>query len=82
MKVLRDDTIKKVSWENLTDWYIRVDVGGDDYVQALADDFKTIDSDGKMRIMSKPKPNDVVLSTNEASTNEQTVERKAADCGK
>ncbi len=55
MKVLRDDTTKKVSWENHTDYYIRVEFGTDEYMQALADDFKVLDSDGKMRIMSKSK---------------------------
>lgn len=54
LKVLRDNSAQS-SWENHTDWYLRVEIGSNEYMQALADGFKTIDSDGKMRILSKPK---------------------------
>ena len=54
LKVLRENTAKS-SWENHADYYLRVEVSSDEYMQALADGFKTLDTDGKMRIMSKPK---------------------------
>jgi hypothetical protein len=58
IKVLRDNTTQS-SWENHVSWYLRIEVGSDEYMQALADGFKTVDSDGKMRIMEKPKPQTV-----------------------
>ena len=58
IKVLRDNTAQS-SWENHVSWYLRIEVGSNEYMQALADGFKTIDSDGKMRIMEKPKPQTV-----------------------
>jgi integrase len=54
IRVLRENTAQS-SWENHTDYYLRVEVGSDAYMQALADGFKVIDSDGKMRILQKPK---------------------------
>lgn len=54
IKVLRENTAQS-SWENHTDYYLRVEVASDAYMQALADGFKVVDSDGKMRILQKPK---------------------------
>jgi len=61
IKVLRDNTAQS-SWENHVSWYLRLEVGSNEYMQALADGFKSIDSDGKMRIMEKPKPQSVQQS--------------------
>ncbi len=54
LKVLRENTAQ-TSWENHTDYYLRTEVASDDYMTALAEGYKVIDSDGKMRILSKPK---------------------------
>ncbi len=54
IKVLRP-TQATARWENHTDYYVRTEIGSDDYMQALADDFKVVDSDGKVRILAKPK---------------------------
>jgi hypothetical protein len=54
IKVLTKNTTQS-SWENHTNYYLRVEIGSDAHMQALADGFKVIDSDGKMRILQKPK---------------------------
>ncbi len=55
LKVMKPTTGKS-AWEN-DDWYwMRVEVGSDDYMQALADHFEVVDKDDKMRILRKPKP--------------------------
>ncbi len=54
MKVLSENNAQS-SWENHTDYYLRVEVGSDAYMQALADGFKVMDADGKMRILQKSK---------------------------
>ena len=55
LKVMKP-TNAKTAWEN-DDWYwMRVEVGTDEYMQALADHFEVADrDDGKMRILRKPK---------------------------
>jgi hypothetical protein len=53
LRVLKP-TNAKAAWEN-TDWYwLRVEVGSDEYMQALADHFELVDKDDKMRILRKP----------------------------
>lgn len=55
LKVMKP-TAAKSAWEN-DDWYwMRVEVGSDEYMQALADHFEVVDKDDKMRILRKPKP--------------------------
>src|SRR5207247_6461120 len=54
LEVLRENSAQS-SWENHTDYYLRVEVGSDNYMKALADGFKTRDQDGTTRIMLKPK---------------------------
>ncbi len=54
LKVLRP-TQATAKWENHTDYYLRTEVASDNYMTALAEGYKVIDSDGKMRILSKPK---------------------------
>ncbi len=53
-KVLRPANAT-VKWENHSDYYIRTEIGTDDYMTALTDDYKVVDSDGKVRILAKPK---------------------------
>ena len=56
LKVMKP-TAAKSAWEN-DDWYwMRVEVGSDEYMQALADHFEVVDKDDKMRILRKPKQN-------------------------
>jgi site-specific recombinase XerD len=64
IKVLTENTAQS-SWENHTDYYTRVEIGSDAHMQALADGFKVIDSDGKMRILQKPKSLPPPLVNNE-----------------
>src|SRR5438034_9057281 len=56
LKVMKP-TAAKSAWEN-DDWYwMRVEVGSDEYMQALADHFEVADRDDeKMRILRKPRP--------------------------
>ena len=55
LKVMKP-TAAKSAWEN-DDWnWMRVEVGSDEYMQALADHFELVDKDDKMRILRKAKP--------------------------
>src|SRR2546426_1022232 len=54
LRVMKPTTAKS-AWKN-DDWYwMRVEVGSDEYMQALADHFEVVDKDDKMRILRKPK---------------------------
>src|SRR5207249_5363174 len=54
LRVLKPTTAKS-AWENTDYYWMRVEVGSDEYMQALADHFELVDQDGKMRILRKPK---------------------------
>ncbi len=50
-------TKAKSAWENHEWLWLRVEIGTDDYMQALADGFEAVDSeDSGMRILRKAKP--------------------------
>ena len=68
--VSRIETTGYAPWEN-DDWYwMRVEVGSDEYIQALADHFEVADrDDGKMRILRKPKPSDSTPIDSENTNN-------------
>src|SRR5207249_6418971 len=54
LKVMKP-TEAKFAWENTDNYWMRVEVGTDEYMQALADHFVVEDKEGKMRILRKPK---------------------------
>ena len=68
LKVMRPTTAK-LAWEN-DDWYwMRVEVGSDEYMQALADHYQLVDGDvDKMRILRKPKQIQPSLTLEENSS--------------
>jgi integrase len=55
LRVMKPFTAKS-AWENTDFYWMRVEVGSDEYMQALADHFELVDKDDKMRILRKPKP--------------------------
>ncbi len=55
LKVMKPTTAKS-AWENTDYYWMRVEVGSDEYMQALADHFEFVDKDDRMRILRKPKP--------------------------
>lgn len=67
LKVLREDNVSQLSWDNHTETFLRAEIGSDSYMQALADGFRVVDSEGKMRVMSKPKTVVPSLTTEETS---------------
>ena len=60
LKVMKP-TAAKSAWENDDLYWMRVEVGSDEYMQALADHFEVVDKDDKMRILRKPKGTGALL---------------------
>lgn len=54
LKVMKP-TNAKAAWENHQFYWLRVEAGSDEYMQALADGFTVEDKEGAMRILRKPK---------------------------
>lgn len=54
VKVMKP-TRAKSPWENTDYHWMRVEVGSDEYMQAVVDHFEVVDTDDKMRILRKPQ---------------------------